>query len=224
MAEGVSFRGPSYRLVPSRFPPIDAFEGVASAEDLEAVMELEGWTNDRLVETRAARLPRRQWVFGRNNASVVMAAFLHGAPGGNRFTGPDLNAWYAGLSEKTAIAEVAHHLRRQALYEGRQQDRMTFRCYGARVTGANYRDIRGQQAERPDLYDRRSYDRSQIFGEAERAAGRDGLLYDSLRHAGGENVVCFDPTKILDVVQSDHFEVQVHVDPNRKTIAVRLPA
>jgi len=44
--------GPTYRLIPSRYPPISAFESVASEDDLEAVMELEGWTNDRLVLER----------------------------------------------------------------------------------------------------------------------------------------------------------------------------
>ena len=224
MAERASLAEPTYRLIPSRFPPVSAFEDVTSAEDLPAVMELEGWTNDRLVETRLSRLPRDRWIFGRSNASVVMAAFLHSAPNGARFTGPDLGAWYASLSERTAIAEVAHHLRRQALNEGRQSDRMIFRCYGARLAGDNYLDLRGAHSARPELYDRRRYGKSQLFGEAERAAGRDGLLYDSLRHAGGTNAVCFDPTKVLDVVQRDHFEVQVRTDPGRKILAVRLPA
>jgi hypothetical protein len=32
-------------------------------------MELEGWTNDRLVEERLARLPRDHWVHGSPNAA-----------------------------------------------------------------------------------------------------------------------------------------------------------
>ena len=54
--------GPTYRLIPSRYPPLSAFESVTSADDLEAVMELEGWTNDRLVAERVARLPKAEWV------------------------------------------------------------------------------------------------------------------------------------------------------------------
>ena len=109
--DGVSVRDPTFRLIPTRFPPVGAFDNVSPPGDLAAVMELEGWTNDRLLQARLRRLPRSQWVFGRANASIVMATFLHGPPGGNRFTSPDLNAWYASLSRKTAIAEVAHHLR-----------------------------------------------------------------------------------------------------------------
>lgn len=82
----------THRLIPSRFPPIDAFEAVTCAGDLEPVLDLEGWTNDRLVAPRLGRLPKSEWVYGRPNARVVMAAFLHGAPKGTRFAGPDLGA------------------------------------------------------------------------------------------------------------------------------------
>jgi hypothetical protein len=222
MPDGVAIAQPTFRLIPSQYPPVGAFDDVSSPDDLAAVMELEGWTNDRLVEVRLNRLPRAQWVYGRPNASIIMAAFLHGAPDGNRFSGPDLNAWYASLALKTAIAEVANHLRRQMINEGRQSDKMTFRSYGARLHGDNYIDIRGSQADRPDLYDRRSFAASQPFGGAQRAAGRDGIIYDSLRHAGGANIVCFVPTHVLDVTQQEHFEIQVYADPKRKPIVIRL--
>ena len=222
MPDGVSVPDPTFRLIPSQFPPISAFDDVSSHDDLEAVMELEGWTNDRLILARLNSLPRSEWVSGRPNSSVIMASFLHGAPNGNRFTDPALNAWYASLALKTAIAEVAHHLRRQMLNEGRQSERMIYRTYGARLDGEDYIDIRGQQVVRPDLYDRRSYARSQVFGEEQRAAGHDGIIYDSLRQTGGVNVVCYLPSKVLDVVQQSHFEVQVFENPDRRPIAVRL--
>src|SRR5690606_3789354 len=103
------------RLIPSRFPPIGLFDTVATAGDLAAVMELAGWTNDRLVAERIERLPRHEWVYGRANASVVMAAFLHVAPGGMRFNAPELGGWYAAADIRTAAAEVGHHLRREAI-------------------------------------------------------------------------------------------------------------
>ena len=66
-----------HRLIPSQFPPLGLFDTVATAADLAAVMELVGWTNDRLVVDRIARLPKIEWVYGTANASIVMAAFLH---------------------------------------------------------------------------------------------------------------------------------------------------
>ena len=106
---------PTYRLIPSRFPPIGLFDTVATAADLPAVMELVGWTNDRLVVERLNRLPQSAWVFGRPNSSVIMASFLHVAPGGMRFNAGELGAWYAAAAIRTAVAEVGHHLRREAV-------------------------------------------------------------------------------------------------------------
>ncbi len=89
-------------------------------------MELAGWTNDRLVVNRIHRLPEEDWVYGRPNASIVMAAFLHVAPGGMRFNTADLGAWYAAAALPTAVAEVAHHLQREAAARG---------VAGARIAG-----------------------------------------------------------------------------------------
>ena len=205
---------PSHRLIPSQFPPIGLFDTVATASDLEAVMDLAGWTNDRLVAERIRRLPEHEWVFGRANASIVMAAFLHVAPAGMRFNGPELGAWYGAAEIKTAIAEVGHHLRREAVARKAPAMQRTYRAYSASLAGA-YLDIRGLQTERPELYAPDSYAASQPFGEAVRASGGDGVLYGSVRFAGGVNVAAYRPTKVLDVTQTDHFEISVSAAARR---------
>jgi len=202
---------PSHRLIPSRFPPIGLFDSVATTADAEAVMELAGWTNDRLVRQRLARLPQHEWVFGRANSSIVMAAFLHAAPGGSRFNGPELGAWYAAAALVTAITEVGHHLRREALARGVETLQRTFRSYTARLAGS-YRDIRGSE---PELHASDSYAAGQAFGEGLRAAGEDGVLYDSVRHRGGSNVCAYRPSQVLDVVQAEHLEVTVSAQEKR---------
>lgn len=210
---------PAHRLIPSQFPPIGLFDTVARAADLEAVMDLVGWTNDRLVSERLHRLPRGEWVFGRPNASIVMAAFLHAPVAGARFSGPDLGAWYAAARIETAIAEVGHHLRREVFARRQQTATRRYRAYRCRLAGS-YRDIRGM--DDPALYDRASYGASQVFGEGLRAAGADGALYDSLRHAGGEAICAYRPSKVLDVVQAEHFDIAVSVDAPAITVT-RLP-
>lgn len=206
---------PAHRLIPSQFPPIGLFDTVARAADLEAVMDLVGWTNDRLVAERVARLPRSEWVFGRANASIVMAAFLHAPPAGARFSGPDLGAWYAAARIETAIAEVAHHLRREAFARRLPHASRRYRAYRCRLAGS-YRDIRG--VEDGGLYASTSHAASQTFGEGLRAAGEDGLVYDSLRHRDGVAICAYRPSKVLDVVQAEHFDIAVEVE--RPTIRV----
>jgi hypothetical protein len=208
---------PAYRLIPSQFPPIGLFDTVATAADLSAVMELVGWTNDRLVAERIARLPQSEWAYGQTNASIVMAAFLHVAPGGARFNGPELGAWYAADNVRTAAAEVGHHLRRETVARALPAMSRRYRTYSATLRG-DYRDIRGQQALRPDVYASDRYDASQEFGEAVRGSGGAGILYDSLRRRGGENVVAHRPRNIVEIVQTDHFEITVQAA--RRTIDI----
>ena len=204
----IALEEPAHRLIPTRYPPVGAFETVADADDLEAVMAVEGWTNDRLVQHRLRRLPRERWVYGRPNASVVMAAFLHAAPAGGRFSGSDLGAWYCSLALRTAIAEVAHHLRREAANLGWAEMRGQYRCYTARLAGA-YADIRGQRDGKPELYDPADWSQSQRFGEAMRAAGHAGIVYDSVRHRGGTNAVAYDPRLIENVMTGAAFALRV---------------
>jgi len=199
---------PAHRLIPSRFPPIGLFDTVATTADLAAVMELVGWTNDRLVAERIHRLPQSEWVYGIPNASIVMAAFLHVAPGGMRFNGPELGAWYAADELRTAAAEVGHHLRRETVARGVATMSRTFRAYSATLRG-DYLDIRGEQALRPAVYAGDRYDAAQQLGEQVRASGGAGLIYDSLRRRGGVCVVAHRPRNIVDILQTDHFEITV---------------
>jgi len=208
---------PTFRAVPSRYPPIQAFADVAAPDDLAAVMELEGWTNDRLVQHRLRRLPEDQWVFGRANASVVMAAFLHASPEGARFNDPALGAWYAALAETTALKEVAHHLRREVIRSSRPDITSQYRFYQARLDG-DFVDLRGQGAAMPTIYQPDDHTAGQRFGARVRASIRTGIAYDSLRDPDGTNVVAFRPHAVQHVLQGRHVELLV---PQTGRIVVR---
>lgn len=199
---------PTYRLIPSQFPPIGLFDTVATAADLPAVLDLVGWTNDRIVADRIDRLSQAEWVYGVPNASIVMAAFLHVAPGGMRFNGQELGAWYAAVEIRTAAAEVGHHLRRESVARGAVTMSRTYRAYTAALLG-DYLDIRGQQAARADVYASERYDASQKLGEEVRASGGAGLIYDSLRHQTGINIVAHRPRNVREITQTDHYEITV---------------
>jgi hypothetical protein len=67
-------------------------------------------------------------------------------------------------------------------------------------------DIRGRQEDFPELYHENSYARSQPFGEGIRAAGGAGIVYDSVRRAGGSCVVMYRPRMVAPVKQGVHLE------------------
>lgn len=210
---------PAFRLIPSRFPPIGLFDTVATAADLLAAMELAGWTNDRLVSERLKRLPQSQWVYGGANSSVIMASFLHASP--TRFNGADLGAWCAGDDIRTSVAEVAHHLRRETVARSVPAMKRTYRTYVANLLGDDYRDIRGDQVNLGNVYKSDSYADSQVFGAIVRQARKSGILFDSLRWAGGSNIVSYHPSNVTNVLQGDYYEIQVEAD-DRTLIVKRL--
>ncbi len=196
------------RLIPSRFPPVPAFDAVTSHHDLAAVMDLEGWTNDRLVAPRLSRLPRSEWVYGRQNASVVMAAFLHGSPGGLRFSDATLGAWYGSTDLTTAVLEVANGLRKEIALSALTQKSESYRQYKADLLG-DYVDIFDKHPEFHDPDDA-SYPVAQAFGRLVRDEDiRAGIRYESVRHKGFENLVCFRPPLVQNVIQADHFKIEM---------------
>lgn len=213
LARSPCFR-PTYRLIPSRFPPIGLFDGLAAPADMAAAMELAGWTNDRLVAERVNRLPPESWPLGAANASVIMASFLHVPPGGMRFNGPLLGAWYAGDELKTSIAEVGHHLRRETIALGWASLSRDYRCYTADIDGLCL-DLRKDAGRHGELLDPVSYAASQAFGEEARSAGEAGILFPSQRRLGGSNVAAYIPANVRRVTQAEHVRLTVFSDARR---------
>jgi hypothetical protein len=194
------------RLVPSRYPSVGVFDGIASPDDLDAVIELEAWTNDR-VSTELGilhLLPRDEWVVGTPMASVVMAAFCHPRPGGARFSSSERGAWYAARTVDTSLAESIFNRSRELAEVGHFETRMEMRLYHADFS-ATFHDIRGDRSY-ARLYDPDSYTASQAFGRELLGSGSNGIVYDSVRHPGGECVACFRPKLVGRVRVAAHYE------------------
>lgn len=206
----------THRLIASRYPPVGVFDDIAAdADELRVAFLLEAATNDRLalLERRLGLLPDDEIVHG-DGASLVMAAFLHASETGGRFTDARLGAWYAAFDIDTAIAETLYHAdRRLRLSAGAFPSAIQIRELVADID-CTLVDIRGAQAARPELYaaDPADYGPPQRFAAGLRwpAGGAEpgnGIVYDSVRRAGGTNACLFRPTLVpLPVLQADHFE------------------
>ena len=218
--QSVRVRGRTHRLVPSRFPPVGVFDHVASPADAIAAMELESLTNDRVrvALERSAMLPESDWVVGVPGATIVMAAFLHAAPGGGRFNAPRLGAWYGARDLQTAIREtIHHHSRRLAASDLGFDATITMREL---VTALDARlvDLRGRHVQHPALYHPDDYTVAQQFGEACRARGDIGIVWNSVRRSTGECVVIYRPRALLPVTQGRHLEYRWHGRPEPEVL------
>ena len=143
----------THRLIASRFPSAGILDQVASPADLDAVFELEGWTNDRITTELGIllRIPKDEWAVGTPMSSVVMAAFCHPRLGGGRFNDEARGAWYASFTLDTAHAEVAYHRGRELAEIGVTDARMEMREYVADTSGALSRHPRGRARVPPAL-------------------------------------------------------------------------
>jgi hypothetical protein len=136
-------------------------------------------------------------VFAVPHASVINASFCHANPLGSRFAGPDRGAWYAGFELATSQAEVAFHKSVQLAEIGRFEDSVTYDDYLADFS-ASFHDLRTARAFRSSLAPDR-YVESQALAERLLEAGSLGLVYPSVRRAGGTCVACFRPALVANV-------------------------
>lgn len=195
---------PCFRVIPSRYPTIHLFERVADPADWEALYWIESLTNPRLRDEVGdiELVPPEERVSG-PGGSVIMAPFTHLDPAGTRFTDGTFGAFYAAASLATSIAETSYHreLFLRATREGPLE--LDMRSYLADV-GAQFHDIRGQRARMGDIYDPDSYVSSQMLGRQLRLKGSNGVVYDSVRHAGGQCVAIYRPRLVQNLRQGAH--------------------
>lgn len=175
---------PATRIVSMRQTPEAAFERIADPESIGAILEVV-----------AAGRPQRvapEDVAMCEGAGWVMSAFLRGGAG--RFNDDTFGAFYAARQEPTAVAETQFHYARFL-----RDSREGYVLFGARVLLADLAaaplDIRGQGDTLPYFYypDPARYGSAQRWAAERRAVGADGVVYDSVRHGGGQCIALFRP-------------------------------
>lgn len=193
-----------FRLIPSRFPPVQLFERVADPEDLEAVFAIEALTNERIRdEVGELQLVAPEDRVTGSGAGYLMAAFTHPSPVGGRFTDGTYGAYYAARDLQTAVSETVYHRERflRATAEGPME--VDMRVLRARLE-AELHDVRGLAAEAPGIYHPDDYSASQRLGRRLRELRSWGVAYDSVRRAGGECVAIFRPRALSRCTQTQH--------------------
>ncbi len=180
----------TYRIIPARYPPIALFERVAKASDWDALLAVEGLTNERLRdEVGDVRLVAPEDRVTGPGASWVMAAFTHiGRP--SRFSDGSYGVYYTARTRNCAIAETAYHFGRFFAATGESPCDLDMRVLIGGVD-ALLHDIR--RARMRDVYDADDYTASQAFGTALRASGSSGLVYRSVRLPSSECVAAYRP-------------------------------
>ena len=189
----------AWRVIASRYPPINLFERLtADAAVWDALIALEQLTNPRVRDEvgQIALVPPDERVSG-PGASYVMAAFTHLNPNGSRFSDGSFGVYYAAAAlwrprspRRCSISRRSRAtaaIRRAARISGcssapwQPTSRMSRRCRTRRGTRSLIRD---------------SYAASQTYARQLRAAGANGVAYPSVRHDGGHCLGAFRPRAV----------------------------
>jgi RES domain len=195
---------PCWRIVPSRFPPIQVFERVVDPADLEAVIAIESLTNDRLRDEVGdlSLVPPDERITG-PGSSIIMAAFTHPNPDGSRFGDGLFGVFYAAADLETAISETRYHRERFLKATREPPMELDMRVYLADLDAALH-DIRGRRDSLPEVYSATDYNVSQRFAIRLRAAGSHGIVYDSVRRMPGSCCAVFRPRCLGNARQERH--------------------
>lgn len=198
-------RNETHRLIASKRGESVLNRIADSNRHLSDIFKLDIATNERtLVEGGiGGGIDVHELVFGLPYAQIVNAAFTHPHPLGSRFNGPDRGAWYCGFEIETSIAEIAFHKTLDLLEVGVLEDDVTLDDYTADFS-AEFHDLRGGNRFAAYL-DPHSYVTSQQLAERLLAAGSLGVVYPSVRQAGGTCVACFRPALVMNVAKGETY-------------------
>ncbi|RDI99127.1 RES domain-containing protein [Dyella solisilvae] len=191
----------AYRIVPSRFPPVGVFDRIAEPGDLDALYAIEALTNPRLRQEmgQLQLVPKERRISG-PGTTPVMAAFTHLNPEGSRFSDGSWGVFYAGHSVATAVEETVYHRERFLAATAEPACDIEMRCYRTSIH-AKLHDLRGGWKA---VHDPDNYAAGVALARRLRNEGSDGLVYDSVRHRGGECVAIFYPDRVAPCTQAQH--------------------
>ena len=183
----------SYRIVASKHPPINVFEDIVAPHQLSTAAFIESLTNDRLLDEKSEHAQvRDEDRMNAPGASIVMAAFTHiGRP--SRFSDGSYGVYYAARSMETAVRETAFHRARFMAATAQPPGDVDMRAYVGRPLQPLL-DVRAPRFA--DLHDPDDYGASQAFARSCRERDAWGLVYRSVRHAGGECIAALRPQAV----------------------------
>lgn len=197
---------PAYRVIPTRFPAINLFDRVASAEDFDALYALEALTNDRVRNEVGALdlVPSDERRFG-PGFGPIMAAFTHLNPLGSRFSDGSYGVFYCARSRDTAIAETRYHAALFLAATRQAPMRQQMRLYTVAAHGEVV-DVGRWAARDTAILAPDDYTAGQALGREVRGTGLAGIAYPSVRDPAGECLAAFKTTLLRDCRHAAYLE------------------
>ncbi len=222
MLDGLPVRRQAFpktvRLVSSARLRAPVLEALVPAGDLAALAEIEGATSRRLIaEARGTEgFSRDEFVHGVPYASFINAAFAYAKPREpNRFNA-SRGAWYAAFAVETSMREVAWHMADFLGKSGQYKGVVDYAELFASMAG-EFVDLRAAGAHPcldPDPAI--GYPPGNAIADAAFAKGLNGIIYPSVRHAGGTCLAALRPHAVQSVAPGSVYRFEWDGRPEPK--------
>lgn len=207
-----------YRIIPARYPQIDLFERVASADEWEILFDIESLTNPRLRDEIGdiRGVPQEDRIFG-PGSSWIMAAFTHPpVDGGGRFN-RDFGVFYCSPSVAVCTAESTYHQARFLRESRIERETVTMRVLQVRLRAVELHDIRQLDDDR--IYHPDDYSAGQALGRRLKDERSIGIRYRSVRHRG-ECIAVLRPPALSDARHLRYLRYQYEQGVIEKVVRV----
>lgn len=186
-----------HRLIPSRFPPVDIYERIASSDTWSELHAIEEMTNPRVRQRELLTGVNRIDLGSPRLQNWNHAPFTYLNPEGSWLLDPFFGALELSDCLQTALAMC---IRKRELFLSRTNEPpidLDMRVLGHRVTG-DFLDLTGLD---PNLTQSARWQ----IGEEALGSGADGALFLSPYRTGGTCVAVFKGEALGKSVQEDHY-------------------
>ena len=208
--------GETFRIVHSRYPFVGIFDEIGDPADIDAILEIEQRTNDRIRDAigELSLIRPGDRVAG-PGSTPIMAAFTHARP--SRFTDGSYGVYYAAHKRQTAIFETRYHV--EAFYHATSEESadIDMHIHVASIAG-NFDDLRALP-ENDARLDPASYAAPQAYAKPLHDADvADGIAYPSVRDPERRACLACFRAKIIKDART-HGYLTYRFDGRRRQIA-----
>lgn len=184
---------PCFRVIPTKFEEKRILGKLAGPEDFDEISDLEQMTNERLRQEKgeAALVAPNDVVTGWGS-EYIMASFAYRNQEGSRFSDGNHGVYYTAHDRNIAAAETKHH---REIFMSRTKEPpmlLEMRVLHADLDGRLH-DIRGAQKKYAQIYSKSDYSAGQAWARDLVKSSSSGIVYDSVRHKGGQCAAVFRP-------------------------------
>lgn len=174
------------------------------SDGLSLLAEIEGATSGRLIaeERGLGAVTAEELVHGVPHAKFINASFAYAKPREpRRFNPADRGAWYAALAVETCLAEVGYHHTQALANAGDFNAVIEYGEMHASMAG-EFVDLR-RIPDHPSLHadPDAGYPAGNGLAARARGAGHNGIIYPSVRQAGGTCIAALWPNVVQSVAQ-----------------------